>query len=374
MEEFKISDDLEQWLLAQKVHSSHAKTAAPLLHTNGFNTPSTLEGISAQDLQPFLTVPVSNAISNALKQTQGQPGVDPIKAFQVLTGKNLSTREVAFLWQNEPGILKMAALGSLPKNAADGAHTRAKSRIRSATQAGLKISGYVVTKPLRSSQDKSCIWSASQGTRPLIAKVYISAAPSDFGREVSVHHVIGDHPHITKPVHIVDFEGKNNTHAGVIFFPRYLRSLSDILCEDGVLPDETVFQVGNELLAALQHIHEKGYVHCDVKPANVMLDHEGKCVLIDLASGVCKGDAILESTSHYALGLHRGCAQYALDLRCLAVTMFELLTGRIPSSLDVLMSELKDIGGVSSAFALECANAIDSHTINSAKISTEEKN
>lgn len=32
---------------------------------------------------------------------------------------------------------------------------------------------------------------------------------------------------------------------------------------------------GRDLLAAMQHLHSKGIIHCDLKPTNILLDENG---------------------------------------------------------------------------------------------------
>lgn len=36
-----------------------------------------------------------------------------------------------------------------------------------------------------------------------------------------------------------------------------------------------------ELLSGIDHIHSKGVIHRDIKPSNVMLNKEGKCIIVD---------------------------------------------------------------------------------------------
>ena len=47
-------------------------------------------------------------------------------------------------------------------------------------------------------------------------------------------------------------------------------------------PEARVVNIGVELLECLEKLHDAGYVHCDIKPDNVMISGtSGKAFLID---------------------------------------------------------------------------------------------
>jgi len=127
--------------------------------------------------------------------------------------------------------------------------------------------------------------------------------------------------------------------------------------EGGVMPEDKVRFYVSEILEAVQYCHEKGVIHRDVKPENVLLDAEGHVKLCDFGSAL---DLRPQPTSALALLMPRktakkekkdkrvssfvGTAEYcapeildaideataAVDLWSIGVMTFQLLTGRVP--------------------------------------------
>ena len=84
--------------------------------------------------------------------------------------------------------------------------------------------------------------------------------------------------------------------------PKYERSLD--AAPEVVLPQVVLFSRAKALLDALRHVHAVGFVHMDVKEANVFVDAAGCWALGDFGSAVRKGEAIMSTTR----GLHPGLA------------------------------------------------------------------
>lgn len=81
----------------------------------------------------------------------------------------------------------------------------------------------------------------------------------------------------------------------------------------------------------LQHMHECGYVHADIKPNNIMLTHAGKVKLIDFGQS-CKNGTIkerIQGTPDYIAPeqVQRKAITFKTDLFNLGATMYWLLTG-----------------------------------------------
>lgn len=87
----------------------------------------------------------------------------------------------------------------------------------------------------------------------------------------------------------------------------------------------------------LDHLHRKGMVHLDVKPENILVDHDGKAVLADFGSAHSIGTLTHEGTPRYfspeqAAGDVPVSGQS--DIYSLACVAYELLTGRTPFAGD----------------------------------------
>ena len=125
------------------------------------------------------------------------------------------------------------------------------------------------------------------------------------------------------------------------------RTLEGILAARGALPPRGVLRIGLTLARILATCHERGVVHRDVKPSNVILTTHDELKLIDfnVARAVDASQA-----RHTAVGMLVGTPDYMpiealvggpdsahrADVFAFGVTMYELLTGRLPFGTDDL--------------------------------------
>ena len=65
------------------------------------------------------------------------------------------------------------------------------------------------------------------------------------------------------------------------------------------LDAESVRAIGTDVLTALDHIHEKGIVHRDISPRNIMVDDKNRGVLIDFGFSVPSGTMTVVGTKKY---------------------------------------------------------------------------
>jgi hypothetical protein len=120
------------------------------------------------------------------------------------------------------------------------------------------------------------------------------------------------------------------------YFPG--RSLADILDDDGPLPPESVARIGIAVVDALAAAHERGIVHRDVKPGNVLINESGKVVLTDFGIAAVEGEttitrqgSVLGTPAYMAPEQARGeAATPASDLWALGATLFAAVEGHPP--------------------------------------------
>ncbi|KAL4311678.1 hypothetical protein GQ457_01G031040 [Hibiscus cannabinus] len=59
--------------------------------------------------------------------------------------------------------------------------------------------------------------------------------------------------------------------------------LMTLLRQDGKLPEDSIHFLAYDLVKALQYLHSKGIIYCDLKPSNILLDENGHIKLCDFA-------------------------------------------------------------------------------------------
>jgi len=89
--------------------------------------------------------------------------------------------------------------------------------------------------------------------------------------------------------------------------------------------------------AALNHLHRAGYLHLDVKPANVIVARGGRPVLYDFGSARRPSERprLIAGTNPYIAPEEclRQTVAPAADVFGLGVTLYEMLTGELPFPL-----------------------------------------
>lgn len=115
-------------------------------------------------------------------------------------------------------------------------------------------------------------------------------------------------------------------------------TLKQKIREEGSLTLTDTLKIAKDVASALEHAHEHSIVHCDIKPHNILLDSNGRSKVADF--GIAR--AVTGTTATFT-GSVMGSVHYfspeqasgALitpksDIYSLGVTMYEMLTGKVP--------------------------------------------
>ncbi|SCG51609.1 Serine/threonine protein kinase [Micromonospora humi] len=116
------------------------------------------------------------------------------------------------------------------------------------------------------------------------------------------------------------------------------RSLADMVIEDGPVAPRAVAKIGIALLGALEVAHALSVLHRDVKPANVLICTDGRCVLTDFGVARMPTDVQLTTPGMVLGSPHFISPERAMgqefgppsDLFSLGVTLYTAVEGRPP--------------------------------------------
>ncbi len=115
-------------------------------------------------------------------------------------------------------------------------------------------------------------------------------------------------------------------------------TLRQLLADRGPLPERRALRIVREVAEALAYAHERGFVHRDVKPQNVLLTADGHAKVADFgiakaadATRLTRTGSVFGSTHYIAPEQVRGDeAGAAADQYALGVVLYEVLAGRVP--------------------------------------------
>lgn len=123
-------------------------------------------------------------------------------------------------------------------------------------------------------------------------------------------------------------------------------TLKEYIEQQGVVNWKEAVHFVGQILAALQHAHDKGIVHQDIKPQNIMLLQDGTIKVTDF--GIARFSRTDSNvTSENAIGsVHYISPEQArgemtddkADIYSVGVVMYEMLTGQLPFQSDSAVS------------------------------------
>jgi serine/threonine protein kinase len=236
------------------------------------------------------------------------------------------------------------------------------SRIpRSATALVLKERGISVAQPYQASDpSKAILMHAFRDGYPMILKVSSAASVQ---HEADVIKGMTDsgccelsEKHLCR-IEVIQFESASielTEASGSICtpFPRVRQGLlmkhyQTTLAQCKIpLTASVLLKYGNQLKVAISHMHQMGYCHLDIKPANIFL-LEGDCFLGDFGAATKIGLEIKECTRIYYPNDGPFLAEKKTDFLLLVKTLMELFgaitTPVVPMSADEIMKAVRNI-------------------------------
>ncbi|MGE0493599.1 MAG: WD40 repeat domain-containing serine/threonine protein kinase [Vulcanimicrobiota bacterium] len=175
-------------------------------------------------------------------------------------------------------------------------------------------------------------------------KVLVSVS-GRFRDEVERLSQVSDHTHI---VTLVDAQLDHDPP--YLVTPLFSGSLLDEVPRQPSEADiEKVCSWLRQLAGALDYMHRRGILHCDVKPANVLLDREGNARLTDFGQATLRDQSELRLGSFWFMPWQQaegGLPEVTWDLYALGATAYALLTGVPPCWSKQEQVELQALTGV----------------------------
>jgi serine/threonine-protein kinase len=146
-----------------------------------------------------------------------------------------------------------------------------------------------------------------------------------------------NHPNIVSAYDV----GKSGEHH--YFVMEYVdgRTAYDRIIKERRIEEAEAISIVAQVAEALQHAHDRGFIHRDIKPKNIMISREGKAKLADLGLARALSDkeaAEAEAGRAYGTPYYISPEQIrgevkigpAADIYGLGATLYHMVTGRVP--------------------------------------------
>jgi tRNA A-37 threonylcarbamoyl transferase component Bud32 len=134
------------------------------------------------------------------------------------------------------------------------------------------------------------------------------------------------HPNVCRVYDIDEVEG--HTFLSMEYVDG--EDLASLLRRIGRFPEDRGLEIARQICAGLAAAHERGVVHRDFKPANVMIDGSGKARITDFGLAGVGGEAVRAGTPAYMAPeqLSGGHVTTRSDLYALGLVLYEIFTGK----------------------------------------------
>jgi len=125
-------------------------------------------------------------------------------------------------------------------------------------------------------------------------------------------------------------------------------SLEDLLVSKTRLPVEEAVEMFRKICIGLNHCHGKGILHCDLKPANVLLDEDLDPRLADFGQSRMSNDQSPSLGTLFYMAPEQASLDSvpdaAWDVYALGVILYRMLTGKVPHRHQSLIEKIDTAG------------------------------
>jgi serine/threonine protein kinase len=129
-------------------------------------------------------------------------------------------------------------------------------------------------------------------------------------------------------------------------------SLDDRIEKEHRLPELDVLEIGSQVASGLQAAHERGLIHRDIKPGNILFTVDGTAKVVDfglarLERKAAQSDEGIWGTPYYIAPekVSSGMEDFRSDIYSLGGTLFHALAGRAPfeagTSVEIVEKHLR---------------------------------
>jgi eukaryotic-like serine/threonine-protein kinase len=157
-----------------------------------------------------------------------------------------------------------------------------------------------------------------------------------------------DHPHIVPIFEVSEFQGCPYFSMKLVEGESLARQIKTKVKERALHDPVAAAHLLATLARAVDYANERGFLHCDLKPSNILIDREGRPHITDFGlakrtsedSSLSMSGAILGTPSYMAPEQASGSRRHlspTTDVYGLGAIFYELLTGGPPASAETIM-------------------------------------